>query len=236
MRLISRATGSSRSPSLPRRASGRRDGTSLSFFSALAGPAGASSWARARTRLPRTSTSARPSSSFSSTPCQPSPRWRTGSPPPRRPQPPLPAEPEMADRLAHHQRPVRHRLLLNEDGGTREQRLHRLGRQPLAPSLLEALAQTGLLAAQALRGVAAELLQLRLHAAGDAAALVLQGRPFIHQSAPELLGVGALGLQALAGLGQLLAHPLHLGDQPPEVAVLGAQPRLGPVEPLGGQP
>ena len=55
------------------------------------------------------------------------------------------------------------------------------------------------------------------------------------QAAAQLLGVGRLDLQPVARRGELLAHAVHLRDEPAQVAVLRAQPGLGAVEPLGGK-
>ena len=200
-------------PRRPRSTSGRQERAPRARAPAgrrAGGPAGPSSSGRARTRLPRTSTSARPSSSFSSTPCQPSPRWRTGWP--------TTSGPSGAGSGC-------------AEGGRRgEQVCHRLRRQPLAagpPRSARAGGPPPCAGARWSRGGTAPARAFILP--GDVPALLRQRRLLLGQPAAELLGVGALDLQAVAGLGQLLAHPLHLGDQPPQVAVLGAQPRLGAV-------
>src|ERR1700688_1489568 len=100
----------------------------------------------------------------------------------------------MTDRLADGQRPRRLRLrLAAELRSLREQALHGLGRQSPA-------------------------------APGGAALLEPNDPPPPPvQPQAKLLGVGPLGGQPLALAAELLAQPLDLGEQPPQVAVVGAE-------------
>src|SRR6185436_18148897 len=99
----------------------------------------------------------------------------------------------------------------------------------------EALPQLVHLGAQPLVGLAAERVELAAQAPAHRPPLLLQPGELVGEAAAELLGVGPLHLHAVAGVGELAADALHLGDQPAQVAVLGAEARLGAVEPDGGE-